>query len=102
MKILFLGRHTLEQVAQLAIEDLDALVTLLGEKKFFFENAGKPHLADLIVYSAIYPLVERQVALAEDCPIKHCLESRPSLVAFFYNVKREIDSQSPPAEWKDF
>lgn len=44
-----IARHTREEVAALAIKDMDALAAILGDKPFFFGD--EMHMADLVVFS---------------------------------------------------
>jgi len=83
-------------VAQLLCNDLDAMVGILGSKPYFLGT--QIHTIDLIVYSGLYSLIE--LPSPSESPLKGILETRPSLVKFFYKVKAEIE-KNPPAEWVD-
>jgi glutathione S-transferase len=90
------GRHTADEVLQLINEDFDALVGLLGEKKYFLGD--KLNLVDIIVYSELYGFVK--VECLPTSPIRGLVESRPTLHQFFERVHSQIELH-PPAEWVD-
>ncbi len=70
------GRHTPAEMARLAIRDIDALATLLGEKDFL--TGDKPCAADATVFA----LVAHFLAPIFDTPIRAAAEGRANLVAY--------------------
>lgn len=76
LKVRGMGRHTKEEIAQLAIRDLDALAAILGEKAFLMGDT--PCGADATVFSFVGCL------LSPACrsPIRAAAENHVNLVAY--------------------
>jgi glutathione S-transferase len=71
-----IGRHTEQEIAELGIRDVEALATLLGDKRFLFGEA--PCGADATVFS----FVAAALCLIADTPVRDAAEQHANLVAY--------------------
>ncbi len=86
------GRHSKDEIATLAIRDIDALATLLGDKDFLM--GAKPCAAD----AAVGAFVAHILAPAFDTPIRTAAECRANLVAYRDRIMQRYFRDAPLAE----
>lgn len=71
-----LGRHTREEIIAFAQQDIKAIATELGDKKFFFGDA--PTSIDATLYGLLHNVIDNDL----DTPVKQASLKHPNLVAY--------------------
>jgi glutathione S-transferase len=86
-----MGEHTSAEIATLAIKDIDALATLLGDKPFLM--GSKPCGADATVFGFLAALMTPELK----SPIVSAALSRANLVAYRDRILRSYFAETVPA-----
>ncbi len=84
-----LGRHSPEERMQFGCDDVDALVTLLGDKDFFMGD--KPHEADATVQGFLISFIGPPI----ENPVKQYLISQPTLVDYYQRMNSRFYPDIP-------
>jgi glutathione S-transferase len=86
-----MGEHSKEEIATLAIKDIDALATLLGDKPFLM--GAKPCGADATVFGFVTALMTPELK----SPIVAAALSHKNLVAYRDRILRSFFAETVPA-----
>jgi len=78
-----MGRHTQEQIYQLAVDDLQALNVLLGQQQFFFGD--EPSSIDASAYAFLANILQSPIA----SPLQNYVKSQTSLVNYCARMKEK-------------
>lgn len=76
MKAHGIGRHSAEEIAELGRRDIDALATLLGDKRFLFGD--KPCGADATAFAFVAESLSPEL----DSPLRAAILAKADLVAY--------------------
>ena len=71
-----LGRHTRDELIAFALNDIDAIATQLGNKKFFLDDV--PTSIDASLYGVLHNLIDSEL----DTPVKSACLKYDNLVAY--------------------
>jgi glutathione S-transferase len=87
-----IGRHARSDIAELAIRDVEALATILGEKPFLM--GAKPCAADAFVFGVITSILTPPL----NSPIREAMQRRANLVAYRDRITSQYFAGSRSAE----
>ena len=84
-----IGRHTRARIAELAIRDVDALATILGNKRFL--TGDKPCAADAFVFGIVTSITVPPL----DSPVRAAMRRQANLVSYRDRIASEYFPEHP-------